>query len=238
MTARLCDFPPWVSSLMLRKLDALSVCSGECVVIPGPWQTYPRIAVKHKGKNYRMAAHRMSVERHRAPVPAGLIVCHTCDNRRCVRPSHLFVGTFKDNTQDMLSKGRHRAERGDEHWARRRPECITRGESRSRAGLTDDDVRAIVAMRVSGARLKPIAERFRVSTGTVLDICAGRTWTHITGGTPTAPLPHPCVYGDDVIRRIHLKLALGTSPAEVATMVGVPRHVVHDVKRGRRSLCK
>lgn len=51
-------------------------------------------------------AHRLMWEITNGPVPPGIMVCHTCDVRRCVNPAHLFLGTAKDNTQDMLAKGR------------------------------------------------------------------------------------------------------------------------------------
>ena len=60
----------------------------------------------HKGVTLK--AHRVSwVEFNKKEVPSGLYVCHSCDNRLCVNPAHLWIGTAKDNTQDMMKKGRH-----------------------------------------------------------------------------------------------------------------------------------
>lgn len=54
-----------------------------------------------------MLTHRLSWQFANGPIPEGMKILHKCDNPRCVRPDHLFIGTMADNTRDMMNKHRH-----------------------------------------------------------------------------------------------------------------------------------
>src|SRR4030065_1284771 len=66
-------------------------------------------------KKGNVPAHRASWEMFFGEIPNDLLVLHRCDNPPCVNPSHLFLGTHKDNAQDMINKGRKRYLIGREH---------------------------------------------------------------------------------------------------------------------------
>jgi hypothetical protein len=101
---------------------------------------YGQLGFFRNGKRTNHAAHRLSYEINKGPIPRGLFVCHHCDNPRCVRPEHLFLGTAKDNSQDMVAKGRaarpflgkKRPEVSrDRHYSKTKPWALARGDRHS-----------------------------------------------------------------------------------------------------------
>lgn len=101
-------------------------------------------------------------------IPDGMLVCHHCDNPLCVRPDHLFLGTHKDNSQDMANKGRSALQRYPD---------LTLGERNPSAKLTWDEVSAIRSERPGGGRIKALAEKYGVSLVAIEKIRSNKTWT-------------------------------------------------------------
>lgn len=119
---------------------------------------YGQIAVS---ANRAQRAHRFSWELHFGPIPDGLVVCHACDNRLCVRPDHLWLGTQADNLRDMREKGR----------AARLPVLL--GEANHATHLTADDVAAI---RSDARPSRAVARTYGVGKSTILRIRRGEVW--------------------------------------------------------------
>lgn len=119
------------------------------------------------------SAHRVSYELAFGSIPAGLLVCHTCDNPPCVRPDHLFLGASADNVADAEAKGRRTY--GDRHWTRLRP--MPRGEANRSARLTQRQVDEIRAQYVRGVTsIRDLAAAYGVSKSTIGYVVTGETW--------------------------------------------------------------
>jgi hypothetical protein len=150
---------------------------GECWEWTGSRQSNGYGVLYPNGKKQpREVAHRVAYKMEVGPIPEGHVVCHRCDNPPCVRPSHLFVGTQKDNIQDCKAKGRMNPYK-------------RHGEKNPRARLTREQVAEIRKLYVIG-RYKPnqknapytskkLAKMFGVAASTIRLVTCGRNWAEV-----------------------------------------------------------
>lgn len=110
--------------------------------------------------------HRLVYEMSKGDIPEGMFVCHACDNRGCVNPDHLFLGSHVDNMQDMTAKGRQ-----------------AKGEGHPDAELTEDQVREIIASKES---IKALMERYGRSRACISLIRHRKRWKHVDQTPPPA----------------------------------------------------
>lgn len=124
-----------------------------------------------EGGSQKKWAHRVAWELENGPIPPGMFICHRCDNRACVNPAHLFLGTTADNVNDMLRKKRN-----------------PRGAKVGGAKLSDAGVAAIrsaYANSLADGRAhwgqRKLAKEYGVSSSTVGRAARGETWQHVAG---------------------------------------------------------
>lgn len=113
-------------------------------------------------KKYR--THRLSYMVFKGIDPGKMYVCHTCDNRKCVNPEHLWLGTARQNTKDSLDKGRS---------------VLLKGEDSYSSFLTENEVKEIKILLKKGIFQREIAILYGVSQSNISCISKGETWTHI-----------------------------------------------------------
>ena len=110
----------------------------------------------------KIGAHEFAFQVFNGPLASGMFVCHKCDVRHCVRPSHLFLGTPLENQLDSISKGRKKY-----------------GEEVSNHKLTEEQVIDIRRRYDDGEAKRALSRSFGVHHKTIRGIVSGQTWKHI-----------------------------------------------------------
>lgn len=150
--------------------------SGECWEWTGTrgWRGYGRININRiTGTRSPQLAHRVSWMLATGVLPSPEdCVLHRCDNPPCVRPEHLFLGTKKDNVDDMIAKGRQRFH--DVKWSDR-----THGTRNGMARLTEAKVIELRERAAAGEYFRDLAPEFGIAASTANAIILGRTWRHV-----------------------------------------------------------
>ena len=123
------------------------------------------------------SAHRLSYILAHGPIPAGLHVCHRCDNPPCVNPAHLYLGTNAQNMRDAVRNGLMAS--GERHGLAKYPERRPRGAGHGMAKLTEADVLAIRQRHQGGETQMALATAYRVSFQTIHLIVRRKRWAHL-----------------------------------------------------------
>lgn len=124
--------------------------------------------------------------------PGSICVLHVCDNPSCCNPSHLKLGTQRDNIRDASAKRRllsgdanpsrrlpERLARGDANGSRKHPEKRPRGSAQKAAKLRDADIPVIRKRLHDGEAQTAIARDYGVSQNMIWRICHGKAWIHL-----------------------------------------------------------
>ena len=118
---------------------------------------YGQFGLNADGKTIPTQAHRVAWEFTNGPLPKGVQICHSCDNRLCVRPDHLFPGTQLDNMRDAAVKGRLHSARPGKHKVK------------------TEQLPEVEAMLAAGYPQQHIADKFGVSRHWVTMFATGKT---------------------------------------------------------------
>ena len=130
---------------------------------------YGQLMVKSKPRT----SHTLAYELFKGPIPKGLHVLHSCDNRKCVNPNHLRLGTNHENVLDCKARGRNN--KGKKLVGR-----FQKGSERPNAKLTENDVRWMrYAKAFSGCSNRQLEMAFGLSSSTVSRILSGQMWQHV-----------------------------------------------------------
>lgn len=123
---------------------------------------YGQANLVHNGKRNHLV-HRLAYEHWHGDIPKGMVICHRCDNPPCMNPDHLFSGSHKQNTQDMVAKGRH-----------------GRGGRQPASKLTEQSVREARAAYATGKITQDaLARAYGVSQPTMSLVLRGKKWAHV-----------------------------------------------------------
>ncbi len=164
----------WKNATEEEKIKHLSSIFFKRIIKPSnendcwSWKGRPHnggYAVMVYGSDHKqIGAHRVSWMIHKGEIPKGLFILHKCDNPICTNPEHLFLGTTKDNVQDMHKKGRANPKRNEAHH---------------NAKLTQEKVKKIKKLLDLGVTMSRISNDFKISYGSLAAIKKGITWKNV-----------------------------------------------------------
>lgn len=166
------DMPCQYCGKMCKRILAHHFCSIECRFLSkiekkenGCWEWIDLLSNggygKFNDKGTTISAHRFSYKLYRGEIPRGMCVCHICDNRKCVNPEHLWLGTAKDNMRDCVAKNRKPDQNGIKN---------------NHAKFTLEMIEEIKNLDIQKIPRYKIAKKFNVAAGTISNVLNGKTY--------------------------------------------------------------
>ncbi len=202
------------------------------VDVPNDWEKFPEKCWEWTGglledgygcfsiNGKSRSASRYIYEYYNGPILNGLLVCHTCDNPKCVNPNHLFLGTNNDNSKDMVVKNRS-----------------LKGSDCHLSILTEDIVMNMINDIWLGnvKSVKDVMIKYKTSDPNIRDILNGKTWLHVTNmsAIPLALIKEKIIrtfLDEDTVREIRKEISLGKSDKSIMLQFGLGRETVRSIR--------
>jgi len=178
--------------------------------------------------NKRVRAHRFIYECYNGYFDDDLFVCHKCDYPSCIKPNHLFLGTPKDNSEDMVNKGRS-----------------SFGEKCGTSKLTEVEVREIL-LDISSNKYNTILEitnHYNIQSMQIIRILKGKCWKNITKDFDINKIRNilktkqnsgennpRAILNEDKVRDIRKRLKNGETGSSIARLYGIGKGRISDIK--------
>lgn len=186
------------------------------------WDGYGRFRLN----GTQCLAHRISYTMHNKIDPGELLVCHKCDNPKCVNPDHLFLGTNSDNQNDCLKKGRRKAKNGE------------RGVNSSLSDKAACSIREEYAD--SSITANDLAKKYNVPRLTIQKIINGTIYR--TAGGPITRGKNKSKAGEnngrsrltvESVKELRSLFSQGCTVLDLARMFGIPESTVGNAVSGK-----
>jgi len=183
---------------------------------------YGQFKFCYLSKYYQFTASRVSYELKVGLIPDGLLVCHKCDNPKCVNPKHLFLGTQKDNMDDKVNKNRQ-----------------ARAENNGRSKLNWEIVNEIRKSYPINKNTSELSKKYNIDSSMIINILKGENWIdenykpiHIEKQLFKKGHTISMVISTEKVIEIKKLINEGLSTKNISEITGVKNQKIKDIKRG------
>jgi hypothetical protein len=211
----------------IRKFNAFRQFESHFNKTNGCWEWTGTLNAGGYGKWVCSTASRQAYKYYIGAIPQKMQVCHSCDNRKCVNPAHLFLGSITDNQKDKVNKNRQ-----------------AKGSRIGSSTLNEEIVLQMRKDRLTGMSYDQLADKFSIDWYLVRAICKNRNWQHVALGEETKAMQqlrptkkgsemHTSILTEEKVIEIKRLFASGEKGKYIAAKFGVDQSTICDIKKGR-----